>query len=185
MPIAWLTLILSNRVSLRKFNLVSCSLLCVTLLASAIALQTELVSNLPVPIRILISPVLHADYLHLCLNILGSYLVMGRFEESNGTRQTAVLLFSTYLCQVFIVALTVYLVRMPIDILGISCLVFASFGHIVQQNFRRLSNVEKNTFVTAMVLMVIIEVSLRSIIAHGLAMALGAGLAFAKSKSTG
>ncbi len=184
MPIAWLTLILSNRISIRKSSFVSWSLLCVTLVASVGALQTQFSSSLPVPIIILLSPFLHADYLHLCLNILGSFLVVGRLEDSTGARLTSSLLLTTYLCQVIVVALTVFVIRMPIDILGISCLVFASLGHIVQQNFRRLSNIEKNTFVSSMVLMVIIEVSLRTIIAHGLAMALGAVFAFVKSKAT-
>lgn len=184
MPIAWMTLILSHRISLHKVNIVSWSLLCVTLAASIYAPQTQFFSSLPMPIRIFISPFLHADYLHLCLNILGSFLVVGRLEDCSGARLTSSLLLTTYLCQVIVVAFNVYVIRMPIDILGISCLVFASLGHIVQQKIRGMSNIEKNTFVLAMVLMVIIEVSLRTIIAHGLAMALGAALAFAKSKST-
>ena len=183
MPIAWMTLILSNRVSLRKISLVSWSVLCVTVLASVVALQTQFFSNLPVPIRILLSPLLHADYLHLCLNNLGCYLVVGRFEEINGTRQTSSLLLATYFCQVILVAVTVFVTRLPIDILGISCLVYASLGHIVQQNFGRLSNIEKNTFVSAMVMMVIFEVSLRTIIVHCLAFTFGVALALVKSKS--
>jgi membrane associated rhomboid family serine protease len=130
-----------------------------------------------------LSPLLHADYLHLCLNIFGSYLVVGRFEDINGTRPTLVLLLATYFCQVILVAFTVYMTGLPIDILGISCLVYASLGHIVQQNFTRLSTTEKNSLVCALVLMVIFETSLRTIIVHGLAFTFGVALSVAKRQS--
>jgi cell shape-determining protein MreD len=72
---------------------------------------------------------------------------------------------------------------LPIDILGISCLVYASLGHIVQQNFTRLSTTEKNSLVCALVLMVIFETSLRTIIVHGLAFTFGVALSVAKRQS--
>lgn len=178
-----MTLILRHRISLRQINVVTWSLLCVTLIASVVALETQSLSSLPGPIRILISPFLHADYLHLCLNILGSFLVIGRLEECNGARLTSSLLLITYFCQVTLVALTVYVIRIQIDILGISCLVFASLGHIVQQNFRRSSRLEKNTLVSAMVMMVIFEESLRTIIVHSLALTFGVTLALLKNTS--
>jgi len=179
-----MTLILRHRISLRQINVVTWSLLCVTLIASVSAMETKLLSSLPQSIRILLSPFLHADYLHLCLNVLGSFLVIGRLEECNGARLTSKLLLITYFCQVTLVAVTVYLIGIPIDILGISCLVFAALGHIVQQNFRRLSNTEKNTFVSAMVMMVIFEESLRTIIVHCLALTFGVVLALLKKTST-
>ncbi|MEY3601797.1 MAG: hypothetical protein RL169_1041, partial [Armatimonadota bacterium] len=54
----------------------------------------------------MISPVVHADYLHLCVNLLGGLLVLSRVEEKSGWRQTLLVVCLSYGLHVFSMALT-------------------------------------------------------------------------------
>lgn len=179
MPIAWMTLILNQMAPLRKINVLTTCILGLSILLSGIAFRN---GNLIPALRFFLSPLLHADYLHLCLNVLGGFLVIGRLEETNGPRQTAVLLSAAYVCQVILVAFYAFVVRLPIDILGLSCIVFAALGCFVHQQFRRLSNAQKSTFVISMVLMGFLEVSVRTAIVHYLAFMLGLIMSLALGK---
>ena len=58
---------------------------------SLLAFKFDPFRNAPSSFRIVFSPLMHADYLHLCLNIFGGFLVLNQLEEAIGKKRTVVI----------------------------------------------------------------------------------------------
>ena len=173
---------LNHKAPLRNVNVYTWCLLALSAMLSVISFQLESLGRVLPIIRIVISPLLHADYLHLCVNTLGGFLVLSRLEETNGLRLTSAILTAAYVVHVILVAFCVFVLRLPLDVLGLSSIVFAGLGFFVHQIHRDLSKVQKNAFVSSIVLMVIFEVSVQTILVHCFALMFGFMLAFLSGK---
>ena len=119
------------------------------------------------------SPIVHADYLHLCVNLLGGLLVLSRVEEKSGCRQTLVVVCLSYALHVCSLALVTTVFAQSIDIMGLSSTVYTALGFYFKENLPYSSNKEKTSFVPFLILMLILDVALRSIIVHLVALAFG------------
>lgn len=123
------------------------------------------------------SPIAHADYLHLSVNLLGGLLVLSRVEEKSGWRQMIVVICLSYCLHVCSLAVISAVFAIPIDILGLSSTVYTALGFYFKGNLPYFSSKEKTAFLPFLVLMLILDVSLRSIIVHLIALAFGMGVA--------
>ncbi|MFM7186990.1 MAG: rhomboid family intramembrane serine protease [Armatimonadota bacterium] len=130
----------------------------------------------------LISPVVHADYLHMCVNLLGGLLVLSRVEEKSGWRQTLFVVCLSYGLHVVSVALITFVFAKPIEVVGLSSAVYAAIGFFFKENYPYFSAKEKSSIIPFLVLMLVIDVELRSIIVHLVAFAFGLAVSSAMSR---
>jgi membrane associated rhomboid family serine protease len=121
----------------------------------------------------MMSPIVHADYLHLCVNLLGGHLVLSRVEEKSGWRQTLVVVCLSYSLHVCSLALITTVFAQSIDIMGLSTTVYTALGFYFKENLPNFSNKEKTSFVPFLILMLILDVAVMSIIVHLVALAFG------------
>lgn len=182
MPITWITLVTRRPAQLRTVPLVTVCLLVSSGLISLIILQSVRVASPSTLLWCMISPVVHADYLHLCVNLLGGLLVLSRVEEKSGWRQTLLVVCLSYGLHVFSTALITTVFVKSIDIMGLSSTVYTAIGFFFKENFSYFSNKEKTSFVPFLVLMLIFDVAIRSIIVHLVALAFGLAVSSVMSR---
>lgn len=173
MPITWITLVTRRPAQVRTVPLVTVCLLLLSALVSLIYLQSERVASPSKFLWCMMSPIVHADYLHLCVNLLGGLLVLSRVEEKSGWRQTLVVVCLSYALHVCSLALVTTVFAQSIDIMGLSSTVYTALGFYFKENLPYSSNKEKTSFVPFLILMLILDVALRSIIVHLVALAFG------------
>lgn len=107
--------------------------------------------------------------------------MLSRVEEKSGWRQTLFVVCLSYGLHVVSVALITIVFAKSIEVLGLSFAVFTAIGFFFKENDPYFSTTEKSSFVPFLVLMLIIDVELRSIIVH--LVALGFGLAVSSAMS--
>lgn len=173
MPIMWITLVTRRPAQLRTVPLVTVCLLMVSALVSLLYLQSERVASPSKILWCMMSPIVHADYLHLCVNLLGGQLVLSRVEEKSGWRQTLVVVCLSYSLHVCSLALITTVFAQSIDIMGLSTTVYTALGFYFKENLPNFSNKEKTSFVPFLILMLILDVAVMSIIVHLVALAFG------------
>ena len=187
MPITWITLVTRRPTQNRTVPLVTVCLLVVSAMVSLLYLQSERVASPSTFLWFMMLPLAHADYLHLSVNLLGGLLVLSRIEEKGGWRQILVVVCISYGLHVCLLAVISAVFAKPIDILGLSSTVYSALGFYFKDNLPYLSNKEKTSFVPFLVLMLILDISLRSIIVHLVALAFGMAvssvMAYRQSKS--
>ena len=151
---------------------------------SLIAFRFDSFRNAPSSVRIVMSPLLHADFLHLCLNIFGGFLVLNQLEEAIGKKRTVVILAFALTIHISTVWVLAVLTRTPIEVLGLSWTIFTALGYLLMLRISTYKTAQKLSFFLVMLLMSLIEVSTQTIIVHGLAILFGGGLSLFVSKFT-
>ena len=132
--------------------------------------------NAPSMFRILVSPFLHADYLHLCLNVFGEFLVLNRLEEVVGSRRLLIVIVLALTTHVLLISILFAMSRAPLEVLGLSWTVFTALGYQVMFGFSTYKMAQKISVVALLVLTMLIEVSTQTIVVHCLAVLVGAAL---------
>ena len=184
MPIAWMYLFLHRTEPHRRTQFVANCLLTVSVMISLLAFKFDPFRNAPSSFRIVFSPLMHADYLHLCLNIFGGFLVLNQLEEAIGKKRTVVMLalaLTTHISTVWVLAV---LTRTPIEVLGLSWTIFTALGYLLLLRFSTYKTAQKISFCLVLFLMSLIEVSTQTIVVHGLAILFGGVLSLLLSKLT-
>ena len=139
--------------------------------------------NAPSLLRILVSPFLHADYLHLCLNVFGGFLVLNRLEEVVGSRRLLIVIVLALTTHVLLISILFAMSRAPLEVLGLSWTVFTALGYLVMLSFSTYKMSQKISVVAVLILMMLIEVSTQTIVVHCLAVLFGAALSRLKLRS--
>lgn len=139
--------------------------------------------NAPSLLRISVSPFLHADYLHLCLNVFGGFLVLNRLEEAEGSRRLVIVIMLALTTHVSLISILLVMSRAPLEVLGLSWTVFTALGYLVVLRFSTYKKAQKISIVVVLILMMLIEVSTKTIVVHCLAMLFGAALSRFKWRS--
>lgn len=134
-------------------------------------------------LRILVSPFLHADFLHLCLNVFGGFLVLNRLEEIVGSRRLVIVIALALTTHVSLISILFAMSRAPLEVLGLSWTVFTALGYLVLLRLSTYKMAQKISIVVVLILMMLIEVSTQTIVVHCLAMLFGAALSRFKWKS--
>lgn len=132
--------------------------------------------NAPYLLRILVSPLLHADYLHLCLNVFGGFLILNRLEEAVGRRRLVIVIALAVATHVSFISIVFAMSRAPLEVLGLSWTVFTALGYLVMLRFSTYKMAQKISVVAVLILMMLIEVSTQTIVVHCLALLFGAAL---------
>lgn len=139
--------------------------------------------NAPYLLRILVSPFLHADYLHLCLNVFGGFLVLNRLEEVVGSRRLLIVIVLALTTHVLLISILFVISRAHLEVLGLSWTVFTALGYLVVLRFSTYKMAQKISIVAVLILMMLIEVSTQTIVVHCLAVLFGAALSQFKWRS--
>lgn len=179
MPVTWFTVVVRRPNRVTAVPLVTVCLLAISGIISFFYIRNvgvALSSTLP---RCLVSPLVHVDYLHLCVNLLGALLVLGRIEENNGWRQTIFVVCLSYGLHVLILALITAVFVTSVDIIGLSFIIYTAMGYYFQANVHMLSIKARASFTMFIVLMLILDVEIRSSVVHLVALALGFVMSFA------
>lgn len=184
MPIAWMYLFLHRTEHHRRTQFVANCLLMVSGMMSLIAFKFDPFRNAPSSLQILVSPLLHADYLHLCLNIFGGFLVLNQLEVAIGKRRSVVMIALALTAHISTVWLLAVLTQTPIEVLGLSWTIFTALGYLLLLRFSTYKTAQKISFCLVLFLMSLIEVSTQTIVVHGLAILFGGGLSLLLSKLT-
>jgi membrane associated rhomboid family serine protease len=174
MPVViWVSTMVQISPQRRSISMITLCLLTGVCFASVLGFQYQ--KNVPVnPVLLcLLSPFLHADYLHLFLNVLGGYLVFSKLEELVGGIWMLFVVAVAYTTHALVLAFLMFFRHLSIDILGISTLIFASIGYIYKHTYSSQTTVARVLFVVLLFLMLLIEQSIRTNLVHVLALALG------------
>ena len=139
--------------------------------------------NAPSIFRVLVSPFLHADYLHLCLNVFGGFLVLNRLEEVVGSRRLVIVIVLALTTHVSLISILFVMSRGPLEVLGLSWTVFTALGYLVMLRFSTYKMAQKISVVAVLILMMLFEVSTQTIVVHCLAVLFGAALSRFKWRS--
>jgi membrane associated rhomboid family serine protease len=119
---------------------------------------------------------LHADYLHLCLNVFGGFLVLNRLEEVVGSRRFLLVIVLALTTHISLTSVLFGISRAPLEVLGLSWTVFTALGYLVLLRFSIYTMAQKISIVVVLLLMILIEVSTQTIVVHCLAVLFGAAL---------
>jgi membrane associated rhomboid family serine protease len=126
---------------------------------------------------------LHADYLHLCLNVFGGFLVLNRLEEVVGSRRLLIVIVLSLTTHISLMSILFIISRAPLEVLGLSWTVFTALGYLVLLRFSIYTMAQKISIVVVLLLMILIEVSTQTIVVHCLAVLFGAALSRFKWRS--
>lgn len=185
MPITWILLARQRSARTQFIPLLSVCILALSALVTVVYLHRLQYASLATLVRSMISPVIHADYLHLCMNMLGGLVVLSLVEETCGWRQTLLVVVLSYCVHVVSNSVISIVFDNPVDIVGLSSIIYTGIGFYSKEKFPNLSTKEKTFFWQFLVLMVIFDVSIRSIFVHLVAMAVGLILSiFKQNKAT-
>ena len=182
MPITWILLVRQRSARIQFIPLLSVCILTLSALVTVGYLHRLQYAALATLVRSIISPVIHADYLHLCVNMLGGLVVLSLVEETCGWRQTLFVVLLSYCLHVVSIAFIRIVFDNPMDIIGLSSIIYTGIGFYSKEKYPNLSIKEKTFFWQFLVLMVILDVSIRSIFVHLVAMAVGLILSIFKQK---
>lgn len=176
-PVIICLFLTSNR-SYKHQNVAICTigLLSVSFLLSIVILRINRLEQLPQLLTWFISPIRHADYLHLCLNILGGYLVIRKLEGCAGWRPTLLVIAAAYLVQIIVIGFLSFVLKLQLDIIGISFIVFTAIGFVINDSLANITKTGIYTFETSLVLSTIIEPSIRTVIVHLVGVLIGFSL---------
>jgi membrane associated rhomboid family serine protease len=176
MPIAWMCLFLNRPEHQRRPKWIALCLLLISTLMSVMTFRFDPFRNAPSILRILVSPFLHADYLHLCLNVFGGFLVLNRLEEVVGSRRFLLVIVLALTTHISLMSILFIIRRAPLEVLGLSWTVFTALGYLVLLRFSIYTMAQKISIVVVLLLMILIEVSTQTIVVHCLAVLFGAAL---------
>lgn len=182
MPITWILLVRQRSARIQFIPLLSVCILALSALVTVVYLHRLQYASLVTLVRSIISPAIHADYLHLCVNMLGGLVVLSRVEETCGWLQTLFVALLSYCVHVVSNAVISIVFDNPMDIIGLSGIIYTGIGFYITEKYQNLSIKEKTCFWLFLVLMVILDVSIRSIFVHLVAMAVGLILSIFKQK---
>ena len=183
MPIAWMCLFLNRPEHRRRPQWIALCLLLISTVMSVMTFRFDPFRNAPSLLRILVSPFLHADYLHLCLNVFGGFLVLNRLEEVVGSRRLLIVIVLALTTHVSLISILFAMSRAPLEVLGLSWTVFTALGYLVMLRFSTYKIAQKISIVVVLILMMLIEVSTQTIVVHCLAVLFGAALSRFKWRS--
>jgi len=132
--------------------------------------------NAPSLLRILIAPFIHADYLHLCLNVFGGFLVLNRLEEVVGSRRLLLVIVLALTTHISLTSILLVISHVSLEVLGLSWTVFTALGYLVMLRFSIYTMAQKISIVVVLLLMILVEVSTQTIVVHCLAVLFGSAL---------
>lgn len=178
----WILLVRQRSAQIQFIPLLSVCILTLSALVTVGYLRRLQYAALATLVRSIISPLIHADYLHLCVNMLGGLVVLSRLEEAYGWRQILFVVLLSYCVHVVSIAVISIVFDNPMDIIGLSSIIYTGIGFYITEKYPNLSIIEKTCFWLSVVLMVILDVSIRSIFVHLVAMAVGLILSIFKQK---
>lgn len=176
MPIAWMCLFLNRPEHRRRPQWIALCLLLISTVMSVMTFRIDPFRNAPYLLRILVSPLLHADYLHICLNVFGGFLVLNRLEEAVGRRRLVIVIALAVATHVSFISIVFAMSRAPLEVLGLSWTVFTALGYLVMLRFSTYKMAQKISVVAVLILMMLIEVTTQTIVVHCLALLFGAAL---------
>lgn len=178
----WILLVRQRSARIQFIPLLSVCILALSALVTVLYIYRLQYASLATLVRSIISPVIHADYLHLCVNMLGGLVVLSRVEETFGWRQTLFVVLLSYCVHVVSNSVISIVFDNPMDIIGLSSIIYTGIGFYSKEKYPNLSIKEKTFFWQFLVLMVILDVSIRSILVHLVAMAVGLILSISNKK---